>query len=109
MKVFAIKTHKIRPHKESLLEILDKYLLSLKGGSVVAVTSKIVAICEGRVVKLGKIDKEDLIKKEAEYFLPPQESKYNVTLAVKGNLLMPSAGIDESNAGGYYILWPKDP
>lgn len=28
---------------------------------------------------------------------------------MKNNLLVPTAGIDESNANGYYILWPKEP
>jgi len=109
MKIIAIKTHKIRPHRETLFGILDKYLKSVKERSVVVITSKIVSMCEGRVVKLDDADKEDLIEKEAEYFLPPEKSKYNVTLTIKGNLLAVSSGIDESNGAGYYILWPKDP
>lgn len=36
-------------------------------------------------------------------------SPLRVTLTVTRNLLVPSAGIDESNGNGYYILWPKDP
>ena len=28
---------------------------------------------------------------------------------IKNNVFIPSAGVDESNADGYYILWPKDP
>ncbi len=27
---------------------------------------------------------------------------------IKNNIFIPAAGIDESNADGYYILWPKD-
>ena len=109
MKIFSIKTHKIRPYKQGLFEILDKYLTSLKERSIVVITSKIVSICEGRVVKSDGADKKELIEKEAEYFLPAEKSKYNVTLTIKGNLLIPTAGIDESNGNGYYILWPKDP
>lgn len=109
MKVFSIKTHKIRPDKQNLFEILDKYLVSLKERSIVVITSKIVSICEGRVAKIGKADKRELIKKEAEYFLPPEKNKYNITLTIKRNLLVPTAGIDESNGAGYYILWPEDP
>ena len=30
-------------------------------------------------------------------------------LTMKNNILIPTAGIDESNGKGYYILWPKDP
>ncbi len=94
MKIFPIKTHKIRPYKQNLFEILDKYLKSLKERSIVVITSKIVSICEGRVVKMEKADKKELIEQEAEYFLPPEENKYNITLTIKGNLLVPTAGID---------------
>jgi len=109
MRIFSIKTHKIRPFESNLLEILDRYLVDFKEGSILAVTSKIVSICEGRVVRTKDADKHELIKKEAEYFLPPEENKYNITLTVKGNLLVPTAGIDESNGQDYYILWPEDP
>jgi Uncharacterized conserved protein len=30
-------------------------------------------------------------------------------LTIKHNLLVPSAGVDESNTNGYYVMWPKDP
>ena len=109
MKIFSIKTHKIRPYKQNLFEILDKYLKSVKERSIIVITSKIVSICEGRVVKLEETDRKKLVEKEAEYFLPPDKNKYNVTLTIKGNLLIPTAGIDESNGNGDYILWPKYP
>ncbi|MFA4998855.1 MAG: coenzyme F420-0:L-glutamate ligase [Candidatus Paceibacterota bacterium] len=109
MKVFVIKTDKIKPGGQALFYILDKYLPSLKEGSIVAITSKIVSICEGRVVKIRKDEKEKLVEKEAEYFLPSQGNKYNVMLTIKGNVLAASAGIDESNGAGYHILLPKDP
>lgn len=109
MKIFPIKTHKIRPYRQNLFEILDKYLERLSQRSIVVIASKIVSICEGRVVKIEKTDKKELIEQEAEYFLPPEENKYNITLTIKGNLLVPTAGIDESNGAGYYILWPKNP
>lgn len=109
MKVFPVKTSKIKPGDQTLFNILDKYLPSLKEGSIFVVTSKVVSICEGRVVKIRKDEKEKLVEKEAEYFLPPRGNKYNVTLTIKGNILAASAGIDESNGAGYHILLPKDP
>ena len=110
MKIFSIKTHKIRPGgKQNLFEILDKYLKTIRERSIVVITSKIVSICQGRVVKIEKADKKELIRQEAEYFLPPEESKYNITLTMKGNLLLPTAGVDESNGAGYFILWPENP
>ena len=113
MKIFSIRTHKIKPFKQNLFEILDKYLKTLKERSILVITSKIVSICEGRVIKTvtetEEEDKKKLIKQEAEYFLPPEENKYNITLTIKGSLLVPTAGIDESNGAGYFILWPKEP
>ena len=35
--------------------------------------------------------------------------RYHMTLTIKQGMLIPTAGIDESNGDGYYILWPRDP
>lgn len=109
MKITPIKTGKITAGGEDLFSILDKYLISLGERSVLAVTSKVVSICEGSFIQIGKVKKEGLIEREADYFIPPEESKYNITLTIKNNLLIPTAGIDESNGNGYYILWPRRP
>ena len=55
-------------------------------------------------------DKDELIKKEAEFYLDRNQvpNKYAV-LTLKQNILIPTAGIDESNAKGYFILWPENP
>lgn len=109
MKVTAIKTHKIRAGESDIFFILDKYLKKMREGSVLAVTSKIISLCEGRVVKIGDADKDKLIISETDFYLPRKLSKYDVMLVIKDGLIVPSAGIDESNADGYYVLWPKDP
>lgn len=109
MKVTAIKTHKITKDDKDVFAVLDKYLISILDGSVVVVTSKILSIIEGRIVKMGEVAKDELVKQEAEMYLPPTESKYHFSLTIKNSLLIPSAGIDESNGNGYYVLWPKDP
>lgn len=109
MKVTAIATHKITEKDKDLYKILDKYLPELSEKSVIAITSKIVAICEGRMVKIGKVDKDDLMRKEATLYIPQSSSKYNVCITIAKNILAASAGVDESNGNGYYILWPKDP
>jgi F420-0:gamma-glutamyl ligase len=77
--------------------------------SVVAITSKIVAICQGRVVALTDVARPQLIETEADLWLPPGESHYPVTLTIKANLLTPNAGVDESNGNGAYVLWPHEP
>lgn len=108
MKINTIKTHKITVEDKDLIQVLDQYIPSLNEGTIIAITSKIVALCEGRVVKVGDIDKEALVEKEAEYFLPRSSSKYGVSLTITGGQLVATAGIDESNADGYFVLWPKD-
>ena len=55
-------------------------------------------------------NKDELIKKEADFYLERKEAPGGCCmLTIKNNLLAPTAGIDESNAKGYYILWPKRP
>jgi F420-0:gamma-glutamyl ligase len=77
-------------------------------GRVLAITSKIVSLSEGRVIDKKDIDKTALIKKESDVFLG--EIGYGCYLTVKHGLLLPTAGIDESNAQNeWYILFPQDP
>lgn len=109
MNIKAIKTHKITKKDSDLFAVLDKYITELSEESIVAVTSKIVAICEGRIIPVLKTDKDELIKQEADLYLPREENQYNLFLTIKNNLLAVSAGIDESNADGNYVLWPADP
>lgn len=108
MKIQPIKTSKVQPG-DDLLSIIDQALPTLAEGTIVAITSKIVSICEDSVIKVGEIVKEQLIAQEADYYLPAEQNQYGIVLTIKGNTLIPSAGIDESNANGYYVLWPKDP
>lgn len=110
MQVQAIKTHRITGKDQDVCAILDTYLPALHDGMVLAITSKIIAICQGRVVPMGSVDKPTLIAQEAEAFLPPDLSKkHHVTLTIKHGLLIPTAGIDESNGDGFYVLWPHAP
>jgi dihydrofolate synthase / folylpolyglutamate synthase len=108
MYVTAIRTDKLRANGPSIFEVLDKALPSVKEKTVIAVASKIIAICEGRVVPLGESTKDDLIKKESSYYIPSSRNPYNVSLSIARNTLLAAAGIDESNADGHYILWPAD-
>lgn len=108
MNVTPVKTHKITIKDKDILEVLDKYLPALAENTVIAVASKIIAICEGRIAKMGEVEKDTLIEKEADFFLPRSGNKYGVALTITQNHLVATAGIDESNGDGYYILWPKD-
>ena len=111
MIIKAIKTRKFRPPKDNLWELLLSNLPQLKENTIVAVASKIVSINEGRCIPFDKVaNKDELVISEAEKYLPrnlvPGEW---VMHTLKHNTFLPSAGIDESNALGHYILWPKDP
>lgn len=108
MKVTPIKTKKVEVG-DKLFDILDESLPKLKEKDVIVITSKIVSITQGRVLKNdGSIDKAELVKKEADLYLPEEYVNFGVFLTIKNNIMIASAGIDESNGHGYYILWPEN-
>jgi len=110
MIVTSIKTHKITQEDSDLFKILDQYINDLKENSILAVTSKIVSITEGSLLKIeDAVDKDELIKENSQFYLPRSSNKYNVSFTITNNILSASAGIDESNGNGFYILWPKNP
>lgn len=94
---------------ESLLDFLVQSLHGVDlEGQVLAITSKIVSLAENRTVAKSTISKKDLIKKEADIYLTP--GQYDIELTITKGLLIPSAGIDESNSADQsYILYPEDP
>lgn len=108
MEIRPIKTHPVKASDTDLFVFLDEFVLSFDDQSILVVTSKIISLIQGRVVKIGEREKLDLIRQESEYYLDPEESKYNFSIAIKDGILIPSAGIDESNADGYYVLWPEN-
>lgn len=88
-----------------MLWFIQKHIRRPKESSIIAVTSKIVALAEGRTKKeWNEKDKEKLIRRESFAAI---KTKY-VWLTLKDGMLLPSAGIDESNAAGKLILLPKD-
>jgi putative folate metabolism gamma-glutamate ligase len=109
MIIKPIKTPKIRTGNQTITDILNESVTDLREGSVLTITSKIISLCEGRVVKISDASKADLIKQESQFFIPPEKSKYDITLTITRNILIPTAGIDESNGDGYYVLWPENP
>ena len=101
MKVRAIKTGIFR-EGEDLLAFIKKYVQTLKEGSVLIVTSKIVALAEGRTAPAT--DLKRVIKAESTWAVP---SKY-VMLTEKDGMLLANAGVDASNGDGKLVLLPKD-
>ena len=107
MKVTVYKTDKITASSHDLFDVLNTALPRLTDGCVVAIAAKIVSLCEGRVVPLEGTNKDDLIRQEAQWYLP-RTGKYELAFTITRNLFIPTAGIDESNANDCYILWPKE-
>jgi len=111
VKVTAFHTRLVRNH-DNLLQIIAESIPILPEKSILVVASKIVSTCEGRFVKKttdDKSEKHELVKKEAELYIDPHSSKYNLMLTIKRNWIFVNAGIDESNADNQFILWPEDP
>jgi len=104
MKVAPVRT-RVFGEGEDLVQFIVERVPALKNGSVLAVTSKIVALAEGAVVRAANAPAKDaIIRAESEWQL---QAKYG-KLTLKDGLLMWNAGIDESNAKGNIILLPKD-
>ncbi len=104
MQVRPVKTRVFR-EKENLADFIVRYIPRVKENSIIVVTSKIVALAEGRTVAIeNEHTRERVIREESEFALRTQYT----WLTLKDGLLMSSAGIDESNADGKLILLPKD-
>ena len=104
MIVKPIKTS-IFHEGDDLLAFVVSYVKKLPEKSVIVITSKIVALAEGRTAVIENAEtKERLIRQESEIAIA---TKYT-WLTVKDGMVMASAGIDESNANGKLILLPKD-
>lgn len=108
MKVIPIKTSIVRPGALSLIEFLDIYITEFSEKNILAVTSKIISLCEGNVVPADEDVKEKIALAESQYYLPATYSKYGHHFTVTQGTLISMAGIDASNTGDYFALWPKD-
>jgi putative folate metabolism gamma-glutamate ligase len=109
MNIVPIKTQKIVAGTQPLYAILDVAVSDMPEQSILIITSKIISLTEGSVVPIRAVDKRSLIEQEAELYIPPEKSKYDITLTITRNTLIPTAGIDESNGDGNYVLWPREP
>ncbi len=119
MQVQAIKSRIIKP-RDNLFKAIDEAILAdinlnghLPENSVLAISSKVISYCQGRVIKKGadKEVKHNLARKEAEFYTDPSSSKFDLMLTIKNSTLIVNAGIDESNASvngeACYVLWPE--
>ena len=114
-----------RSSKFDLPELVDRKIgVRLRNGDVLVVSSKFVAVSEGRVVKLSSVrPRSEAYRLASKHKMDPRlcelvlrESDEIVggipgfILAIKDGLLTPNAGIDKSNVKhGAVVLYPRRP
>lgn len=108
MKVTPVRTQIVTAGAVSIAELVDAAIPTLAESSVVAVTSKVVSLCEARVVPVSGTNKQALVEAVCDSYLA-DATPYGFHFTITMGTLIPAAGIDASNGGGYYVLWPKDP
>lgn len=114
MQAKTIQTPLIRPGTELLPVLLQALSEPLRERDILCITSKIVAIAQGRLVRLDELPGADtrqqfsgLVRREADWLVNEEGPVY---LTLKEGIWIPNAGIDLSNAPpGYAILWPQQP
>jgi len=68
-----------------------------------------VSIAEGRTLPIEGNDKETLIRREADWYYKPSNSRYRRYFTIAKGAMIGGAGIDESNSSEHFTLYPKDP
>lgn len=91
----------------NICNIIMDSIANIKENSILCISSKVVSIAEGRVIPVNSIKKKDLIRESAH--VAPAKILTEHTLTITHNMLVPASGIDESNANGVYVLYPKEP
>lgn len=132
MNVEAVVTPVIEKNQDLFSIFISSLHQPLKDRTIVCVTSKVVAVEQGRIVKLADItpsaeaeqlktlrmsdgtgtDAEfaELVLREADRVFNHVSEPGYVFLTLKDNILAANAGIDLSNIPqGYAVLWPKSP
>lgn len=106
MQIIPIKTRVLTPPQDDLLAVLDEYLTDVQEGDIIAISSKVVALHEGRCVPHTDANKEELVAAEADFIIP--RPYWNTPLTVTKHAFLGAAGIDESNGDGYLVLLPEE-
>lgn len=106
MIIDPFKIEILKPPQDDLLSKIKASALTLQEGDVVALSSKVVAIHQGRCAPYDRAHKDELIKTEADLYLERSEVPGGwVMHTIKDGIFMPSSGIDPF--AGYYVLWPE--
>lgn len=108
MIIEPIHTMRITPRSCTLIELLDTAITEMPPQSILAITSKVVSLCEGSIAPVQGTDKQALVREQSDYYMLESDSKWGINFTITDDTLIPNAGIDESNAGDVYVLWPED-
>jgi len=109
MHILPFRIRVLKAPKDDLRAALRASKLNLKEGDIVAISSKVVSIDEGRCLHVDSIEKETLVRREADWYVEIPEGKRRKVFTITKGTMASSAGIDQSNGNGYYILYPEDP
>lgn len=108
MEVTAFSIDILHPPKDDLFEKIKRSTLSLQEGDVVALSSKVLSIHEGRCVPRDFAKKDEIVVEESDLYLPREEMRDGAVVhTITNGILIPSAGVDP--LGAYYVLWPENP
>lgn len=106
MQYIAVPTRIMTPPKDDLFAVLVESLPALQEGDVVLISSKVVAIHQGRTVRISDVpNKQSLIKGVSDVVIA-REYAPSTPLCIAHHTFLGAGGIDESNGNGYYILPP---
>lgn len=103
MNIKPIKT-RVFKEGENLVTFIKQHIKDVSEKSVLVVTSKIVALSEGRSAPLDKDNKEKVVRAESDFAM---RGKYT-WLTIRNGEIMSSAGVDASNSNDKFLLLPKD-
>jgi coenzyme F420-0:L-glutamate ligase len=107
-----------------LLQALERHNLHLKKGDVLAIASKVVSICERRILSLDEVQVSRKAKRVANRWGLDERlaaivlleadailgGVHGFLLTLKNGFLTANAGVDLKNSPrGTATLWPKDP
>lgn len=108
MQVTAYKTKKVMAGDDLFAILAESLPEKLPENTVIAVSSKIIALCESRVADPSEINRDELAEKEADWYLPRETNPFGVMVTIVDSAFLASAGIDQSNGNNMLVLLPKN-
>jgi len=107
MQYIPIPTRILQPPQDDLFAVLDETLSDLRPTDVLLVSSKVVAIHEGRCVSVDEFDLAKHIANEADVVI--KRDNWSSPLTIINHVMVGRAGVDRSNSNGYITMLPQNP